>query len=92
MGSMKVWDGTTWQTVSGQGPPGVGGVTSVDGRTGAVVLTDKYVPLVPNTGWTVTAGYTADKQFNPESTTVTEIARVLGTVIDAMKATGMLGT
>jgi hypothetical protein len=41
--------------------------------------------------WSVTGGYTADKAFNPESTSVTEVARVLGTLIDALKTYGLLG-
>jgi hypothetical protein len=52
MGSMKVWDGSTWQTVSQQGPagaPGAGSVASVDGRTGTVVLSDLYVNVTGDT-------------------------------------------
>lgn len=48
-------------------------------------------PVIQNTGWSVTAGYTADKTFNPESTTVTELARTLGTLIDTLKSYGLLG-
>jgi Head domain of trimeric autotransporter adhesin len=44
----------------------------------------------PNAGWAVTAGYAADKAFSPESTTLTECARVLGTLIDALKTYGIL--
>lgn len=55
MPAMKVWDGTAWQTVS-QGPPGAFPVTSVDGRGGAVSLSDLYVsatdPFVMTAGWT----------------------------------------
>jgi hypothetical protein len=43
-----------------------------------------------STGWSVTGGYTADKSFDPESTTTTEVARVLGTLIDAFKAYGLI--
>lgn len=111
----------TWQSL-------VSGVSSVDGRTGALVLTDKYLqltggtmadaanvslgtstgtkigtatnqklgfwngtPVAQNAGWTVTGGYAGDKTFNPESTTLTEVARVLGTLIDAFKSYGLLG-
>lgn len=42
-GALKIWDGTAWQTVSQQGPPGTAPVTSVDARTGAVTLSDLYV-------------------------------------------------
>ena len=48
-------------------------------------------PVVQNTGWSVTGGYTADKMFNPESTSITEIARVLGTLIDVLKTYGIVG-
>ena len=49
-------------------------------------------PVAQPAGWSVTAGYTATKTFNPESTTLTEVARVLGTLIDqVVKATGLAG-
>lgn len=48
-------------------------------------------PVVQDTGWAVTAGYTADRAFNPESTTLTEVARTLGTLIDTLKTYGHLG-
>ena len=48
-------------------------------------------PVVQNTGWTATAGYTALKAFNPATTTLAETARVLGTLIDALKSYGLLG-
>lgn len=49
-------------------------------------------PSAQDTGWAVTAGYTADRAFNPEATTETEIARVLGTLIDVLKTKGLIGT
>lgn len=48
-------------------------------------------PVVQNTGWSITGGYAADKALNPESTTLTEVARLLGTLVDALKAYGILG-
>jgi hypothetical protein len=48
-------------------------------------------PVIQSTGWAVTAGYTADKSFNPESTTLTELARVVGTLVDALKLAGLVG-
>lgn len=47
--------------------------------------------VVQSTGWSVNSGYTADKIFDPESTTELEIGRVLGTLIDALKTYGLLG-
>jgi hypothetical protein len=55
------------------------------------VLAAPVVPAAPNPGWSVTGPYTADKILNPEATTVTEVARVLGTLIDTLKANGTLG-
>jgi hypothetical protein len=48
-------------------------------------------PVTQNTGWSITGGYAADKSMNPESTTLTEVARLLGTLVDALKACGILG-
>jgi hypothetical protein len=48
-------------------------------------------PVIQSTGWSVTPGYSADKALNPEATTVTEVARVLGTLIDTLKSYGQLG-
>jgi hypothetical protein len=48
-------------------------------------------PVVQNAGWSATAGYTATRTFNPESTSVTELARVVGTLVDTLKTYGLLG-
>ena len=40
--------------------------------------------------YAVTAGYTADRVVNPEATSLTGVARVLGTLIDDMKAAGLI--
>jgi hypothetical protein len=42
------------------------------------------------TGWSVTAGYTVDKSFNPQDTTLNELASVLGSLIDALIRHGEL--
>lgn len=78
----------------GSGPPGPTGPTGATGATGATGSTGPAgtLPNIPNTGWAVTAGYTVDKAFNPETTTVTQLARVVGTLIDALKAATVLGS
>lgn len=48
-------------------------------------------PVAKSTGWSVTAGYTADRAFNPETAAVLEVARVLGTLIDYLISRGDLG-
>jgi hypothetical protein len=40
--------------------------------------------------YAVTSGYTADRAFNPEATSLTEVARVLGSLIDDMKLSGLV--
>lgn len=47
-------------------------------------------PVGQNTGWSATAGYSALKSFNPQTTTLAEVARVLGTLVDALKTYGLL--
>lgn len=79
--------------------------TLTDGRTagGSIVIAkdlahrgtliglNNVAPVAQSTGWSVTAGYTATKAFNPEATTLTTVARVLGTVLDYLKLRGDLG-
>ena len=40
--------------------------------------------------FTATPGYTPQHSFNPEATTLTEVARLLATLIDAMKDAGLI--
>ena len=40
--------------------------------------------------YAVTAGYTVDRAFNPEATSLTEVARVLGSLISDMKTSGLM--
>jgi hypothetical protein len=48
-------------------------------------------PVVQNTGWAITSGYTPDRQINPQSTTLNEVISVLATLIDTLKTYGILG-
>jgi hypothetical protein len=48
-------------------------------------------PVVRNAGWSVTAGYTASRAFNPETATLPDVARVLGTLVDQLKSYGLVG-
>lgn len=47
-------------------------------------------PVVRNTGWTATAGYTALRTLDPQTDTLFETMRVLGTLIDTLKSYGIL--
>ncbi len=76
--------GTALHTMNVIGNCSLGGSGKTLGFLGAT-------PVVRNAGWTVTAGYTADKIFDPVTTTLPEVAAVLGTLIDALKTYGLLG-
>jgi hypothetical protein len=42
------------------------------------------------TDYTVTPGYTKDRAFDPETATVQEVARVLGSLVDDLKTAGLI--
>jgi hypothetical protein len=99
MTALKYWDGTQWVQLGSAAPfievysqPTQPSTTTV----GAIWIdTDEPAPVasvisrVPNT-YTATAGYTSDRAFNPEASSVTEVARVLATLIDDLKTAGLL--
>jgi len=76
--------GTASHALNVIGNVSLGGTGKTMGFLGAT-------PVARSAGWTVTAGYTADKVFDPTLTTVDEIAAVLGTLIDTLKTYGLLG-
>ena len=56
--------------------------------------TDQGVPVTVTSvivqTYTVTVGYTKDRTINPASTTLNEVAAVLATLIDDLKAAGII--
>lgn len=48
-------------------------------------------PVVQNTGWAITPGYTVLRAFDPTTATPAEALRALGTLIDTLKTYGLLG-
>jgi hypothetical protein len=99
MTALKYWDGTKWVVLGGAAPfievysqPTQPTTTTV----GAIWIdTDEPMPSVAVAGkpvnpYTVASGYTADRAFNPEATSITEVARVLGTLIDDLRTAGLL--
>jgi hypothetical protein len=44
--------------------------------------------MSPSAGWSVTAGYTVLKTFNPETATLLQVSRVLGTLLDLLISKG----
>lgn len=93
--------GATGATGPSGGPPGPPGPGVPNGGLQGQVLTkatnaDQDTQWTagmgsPDSGWSIVGGYTPDKSFNPELTSVTELARTLGTLIDTLKAKGLLG-
>jgi hypothetical protein len=78
------------QILNSIGTPAVG----TDAATKAYVDAKSAASGLPSAdaGWSVTAGYTTDKSFNPLDTTVNKLAIVLGTLIDVMKTKGYLAS
>jgi len=76
-----------------------GGVTSVNGATGTVVLdaddiddtatTNKFLTGSVSTGWTVT-NEVSTKTLNANATSVNELADILGTLIEDLKTRGVI--
>lgn len=48
-------------------------------------------PVVQNTGWSISAGYTVLKAWDPNTATLAGLARVVATLQDALKSYGLLG-
>lgn len=48
-------------------------------------------PTIQSTGWSMLPGYTALKAYNPQTATLADTARLLATVVDALKTYGLLG-
>jgi hypothetical protein len=65
----------------------------VKGVTSAIQtqLDGKQASITTNTGWTV-SNVTTDKVMDANATSIDELADVLGTLITALKAQGILGT
>lgn len=78
-----IWELPLYKTVASVG-------TDLRVLAEAVIPAPPYTPPAPNPGWTVTGPYTADKVLNPEVCTVTELARFVGTLADALKAADIL--
>lgn len=97
MATIKYWNGTAWvatqigaEVYSQPTPP-------LTTTVGALWIdTDETPPVwstyFVNQLYTITAGYTADRQMNPSLTTISEVATVLATLIDDLKAAGILKT
>jgi hypothetical protein len=64
----------------GTGPAGPQGPQGPTGATGGTVLQT----------YAVTSGYVKDRSFNPQVSTVNELAAVLATLIDDMRSAGLL--
>ena len=90
--------GTVLGGVTGNPPaftpdPVVTSLTASGLTASQMVVTDgskKLASQAPDSGWSGTAGYTADKAFDPETALLLEVARVLGTLVDTLKTKAIL--
>ena len=78
-----IWELPLYKTVASVG-------TDLRVLAEAVIPSPPYTPPASDPGWSVTPGYTEDRTLNPESCTVTELARFVGTLADVLKTNGTL--
>lgn len=94
MPTIKYWNGSAWIATSigseVYSQPDQPATTTV----GALWIDTDALPApwfnpVAQT-YAMTAGYTADRAMNPQAATVNEVAAVLATLIDDLKAAGVI--
>lgn len=94
MATIKYWNGSAWVATSigaeVYSQPDMPATTTI----GALWIDTDETPPAYTGGkvtqvYTVTLG-TADRTFNTEAASLTEVARVLGTLINDMKAAGLM--
>ena len=97
MATLKYWNGASWvatnigaEVYTQSAPPAT---TTV----GALWIdTDELPPVwssyFVNQIYAITGGYAADRALNPQVSTINEVAAVLATLIDDLKAAGILKT
>ena len=94
MATLKYWNGTAWVTTSVgtevYSQPDMPSTTTI----GALWIDTDEVPPAYTGGkisqvYTITLG-TADRSLNSESSSLTEVARVLATLINDMKTAGLM--
>jgi len=97
MATIKYWNGSAWIATSigaeVYSQPDMPLTTTV----GALWIdTDETPPVwssyFVNQLYAMTAGYTADRALNPQATSISEVASVLATLIDDLRAAGIIRT
>lgn len=83
---IAVW---AWSNVAGAGSGNLSLVRVVQGAKGDPGPAGGAANQVAQS-YAVTTGYTKDRAFNPLATTVGEVAAILATLIDDMKAAGLI--
>lgn len=58
--------------------------------TGTFDIVDGLDITIPQTGWETPSNYTTDKTLNASTTSITELANVLATLIVTLKTAGIL--
>ena len=94
---MKYWNGTAWVATALGGEVYSQPTAPPTTTVGALWIdTDETPPVwssyFVNQLYAMTAGYTADRALNPNATSVNEVAAVLATLIDDLRAAGIIRT
>lgn len=97
MATLKYWNGTAWVTTQIGAEVYSQATAPVTTTVGALWIdTDETPPAwstyFVNQLYSMQAGYTADRALNPQATSINEVAAVLATLIDDLKAAGILKT
>ena len=94
MATIKYWNGSAWVATQIGGEVYVQPDQPASTTVGALWIDTDAVPGAWTTAspqvYAISPGYTADRAFNPEVTSLTEVARTLGTLIDDLRAAGIL--
>ena len=97
MATIKYWNGTAWVATQIGAEVYSQPDAPVTNTVGALWIDTNETPPVWSTYfvnqiYTMQAGYTADRSLTPNATTITEIAQVLATLIDDLRAAGIIRT
>ena len=95
MATLKYWNGTAWVATQIGAEVYTQPTAPATTTVGALWIdTDETPPVwstyFVNQLYSMTSGYTPDRVLNPSATSLTELATVLATLIDDLRAAGII--
>jgi len=94
MATIKYWNGSSWVATQIGGEVYVQPDQPASTTVGALWIDTDTVPptftSVVQQTYAITAGYTSDRALNPQICSLSEVATVLGTLIDDLRVAGIL--